>query len=283
MGERRRLAVLGSPISHSLSPRLHLAAYRHLGLDWSYDRIEMTADTLPAFLDGLGPEWRGLSLTMPVKNAVIPFLQERDELVELTQACNTAVFESGRWSGYNTDVTGIVTAFRSEGVDDVRTAVILGGGATAASALTALASLGAREVTVAVRDPRRAAGLLSLGETLSIRVQAKPLEDRLALATDAVVSTLPSGALVAGAAESIFPAALRKHAVLFDVAYDPWPSSLAQLWHETGGRVISGFEMLLHQAVAQVRIFAGDGIDTALSDEAAMRASMREAALHQQA
>ncbi len=142
----RRAAVLGSPIAHSLSPVLHRAGYLDLGLEWRYDAIEVTQESLAAFVAGCGPEWAGLSLTMPLKRAVLPLLDTRAALVDVVGAANTVVFGAGgERAGHNTDVAGIVAALR--GIDAAAgPALVLGGGATAASALAALAELGCLEV-----------------------------------------------------------------------------------------------------------------------------------------
>src|SRR4051794_12969885 len=100
----RRAAVLGSPIAHSLSPALHRAAYIELGLDWTYDAIECDEAALPAFVQSLDASWVGLSLTMPLKRAVLPLLAEMSETVRLTGAANTVLFRDGRTVGDNTDV-----------------------------------------------------------------------------------------------------------------------------------------------------------------------------------
>lgn len=263
--------MLGSPIGHSRSPELHSAAYRVLGLPWSYERVEMTGDALPQFLAGLGDEWRGLSLTMPLKRDVLPLLDERDELVTLTGVCNTVRLDAGRRLGYNTDVYGIVSAFIEAGVTSLRHVQVLGGGATAASAVVAAARLGAHRVAVSVRDPGRSRALVDLGPPLGIRIDIDRLGAPLADQPDAVISTLPNG-VDAGLA---FVDATKRGSVLFDVAYDPWPTSLAAEWLNAGGRVISGLGMLLHQAVMQVRIFTSGDPDRPLADEAGVLAAMR--------
>jgi len=129
-GQAARAAVLGRPIAHSLSPALHRAAYAALGLDWSYDAVDCGPDELAALLDGLGPEWRGLSLTMPLKAAVLPLLDDVAPLAAAVAAANTVVLRDGRRSGHNTDVHGIVAALAEVGVTSVSRAVVLGGGAT---------------------------------------------------------------------------------------------------------------------------------------------------------
>lgn len=256
-----RLAVLGSPIAHSKSPLLHSAAYRQLGLDWSYEAIEVTAEGLREFVESRDESWRGLSLTMPLKHHVIPLLTESDPIVTLTGAANTLVLNGMR--GFNTDVFGITEAFRRNGVPRLDRVQILGGGATAASALAAVAQLGAKEVAFTLRDPAKIVALEPLAAALGVAI-AETVE------ADAVISTLP------GHADHTFVIApeLRESAVLFDVAYDPWPSRLAAQW---SAPVISGLEMLTLQALAQVRIFVGGDPGLALDDEPAVLAAMRRA------
>ena len=275
-----RLAVLGSPIAHSKSPALQLAAYRALGLDWSYEAIEVTAEALPAFVESRGEEWRGLSLTMPLKRDILPLLDARDDLVTLTGGANTVLFDHGgrsgvTLSGFNSDVFGIVEAFRGAGIAAVGTADVLGGGATAASALAALAQLGARDIRVLVRDPDRSAGLTGLGNRLGVEVSIHSLlvQDRSLTVPDVILSTLP------GHSEHNFefPETVRQTSVLFDVAYDPWPSTFARAWTAAGGTVISGLEMLILQALAQVRIFVNGDPTAELDNEAEVLSAMRAA------
>jgi len=268
-----RLAVLGSPIAHSKSPALHAAAYHALGLDWQYEAIEANGDDLEPFIESRGDDWRGLSLTMPLKRDVLPLLDEIDPVAQLTGGANTVLFDAGRRRGFNTDVFGIVEAFRAAGVERVATAQILGGGATAASAIVALASLGALGVLVSVRDPRKVSSLVEIGELLGVDVVVRRLDEGSFGIPDTVVSTLP------GHSEYQFERAseVRESAVLFDVAYDPWPSALAQQWSAVGGTVVSGIEMLVLQALAQVRVFVNGHPDAVLDDEPAVLAAMRAA------
>jgi shikimate dehydrogenase len=272
-----QLGVLGSPIGHSQSPALHRAAYRVLGLDWQYDAIEVDAAGLAGFIGSRGPDWRGLSLTMPLKHEVMALLDVADPLAKLTGAANTLLFhhEKCDWSlrGFNTDVPGIVEAFRGAGVSQLGTVRILGAGATAASALVAVAELGARFAVVSARSAHALSALLELGNHLGIDVQASREDDSVdALVPDAVISTLPGGA----DHRYHFDSATRASAVLFDVAYDPWPSPLAARWLDAGGRVIPGIDMLVNQALFQVRIFVGGGPDRILPRESAVLAAMRE-------
>ena len=256
-----KAAVLGSPIAHSLSPVLHHAGYAALGLDdWTYTAIECAEAGLPALLDSCGPGWAGLSLTMPLKRAVLPLLDTVDPVATATGGANTVVFDDGRRHGYNTDVAGMVAALAEAGVTAPTSAVILGAGATACSAVAALRDLGLTTVTVAVRDPARAGALRSVADRLGLAVTLEPLADRGAgqlPPPDLLISTLPAGAadfLVEG-----WVAGVPAPACVFDVVYAPWPTRLARAMREAGATVVGGFELLLHQAGGQFELMTGQG------------------------
>ncbi|MDW4904274.1 shikimate dehydrogenase [Streptomyces sp. ADMS] len=253
--DARRAAVLGSPIAHSLSPVLHRAAYAELGLtDWTYDRFEVDEAALPGFLGGLGREWAGLSLTMPLKRAVIPLLDEVSETAASVEAVNTVVFGAdGRCVGDNTDIPGIVGALREHGIEQVDSAAILGAGATASSALAALARICTGEVVVYVRSEARAAEMREWGERLDIEVRTADWADAArALHAPLVIATTP-----AGATDVLSGAVPERPATLFDVLYHPWPTDLAARWSAYGGAVVSGLDLLVHQAVLQVEQMTG--------------------------
>ncbi|MFB6513958.1 shikimate dehydrogenase [Streptomyces virginiae] len=250
-----RAAVLGSPIEHSLSPVLHRAAYQELGLDdWSYDRFEIDEAALPEFVAGLGPEWAGLSLTMPLKRAIIPLLDGISDTAASVETVNTVVFtEDGRRLGDNTDIPGIVAALHERGVEKVPSAAILGAGATASSALAALARICSGEVTAYVRSAARADEMRQWGERLGVPVRtADWSEAAAALSAPLVIATTPAGTTDALAAS--VPAGA---GTLFDVLYDPWPTALAAAWAKQGGQVVGGLDLLVHQAVLQVERMTG--------------------------
>ncbi|MFF2851280.1 shikimate dehydrogenase [Streptomyces sp. NPDC058001] len=253
--ESRRAAVLGSPIAHSLSPVLHRAAYEELGLDgWTYDRFEVDETGLPGFFDGLGDDWAGLSLTMPLKRAVIPLLDTVSATAASVGAVNTVVFtDDGRRVGDNTDVPGMVAALRERGVESVESAAVLGAGATASSALAALARICTGEIVAYVRGPERAAEMRQWGERLDLDVRTADWADAgRALRAPLVIATTPAGATDALALE--VPA---RPATLFDVLYEPWPTALAARWSAHGGAVVGGLDLLVHQAVLQVEQMTG--------------------------
>ncbi|GII80857.1 shikimate 5-dehydrogenase [Sphaerisporangium rufum] len=249
----RRAAVLGSPIAHSLSPSLHRAAYQALGLrGWRYDAVECDEAALPDLLAGLGPEWAGLSLTMPLKRAVLPLLDSVAEQAARVGAVNTVIFSGGARHGENTDVHGIVQALAEAGVPPVRSATVLGGGATAGSALAALRELGLTEATLVVRDPARAGETRLVAERLGMSLELRTFAGLTAAPdTGLLVSTLPAG----GA--DPYAAVLADVPAVFDVVYTPWPTPLAAAVRAAGGTVADGFAMLVHQAVRQVELYTG--------------------------
>jgi shikimate dehydrogenase len=252
-------AVLGSPVAHSLSPVLHRAAYAELGLhDWDYRAVECTSEQLPATLLALEAEGlAGVSLTMPLKRGVIPLLARVDRMAADLEVVNTVLFggEAGVWWGTNTDVPGIVAALRGVNVaprrDDV--AWVVGAGATATSAIAALAQLGLGNAVVVARRPEAVASLPQVAMDVGVDIEVRGWGS-LPGCVDAplVVSTVPAGATDEFAVQVGRPAGL-----LLDVVYDPWPTRLAAAWRRGGAPVVGGLELLVEQAAEQVRLMTG--------------------------
>jgi shikimate dehydrogenase len=266
----RRAAVLGMPIAHSLSPVLHHAAYAALGLPgWHYGRHAVDEARLPGFVAALGPEWVGLSLTMPLKRVALEVADEVDPDAAAIGAANTLVRRAGGWFAANTDVAGIVETLREVGVRQVGRAVVLGAGGTAQAALAALRRLGEPAPTVLVRDPGRTAALQATAERLGVAPRIVGGFPAVALPpADVVISTVP-----AGAADALVGTALDPATVVLDVIYAPWPTALAEAAAAAGCRIAGGLEVLLHQAVEQVELMTGLPGPTA-----AMRAALMAAA-----
>ncbi|HWL02776.1 MAG TPA: shikimate dehydrogenase [Microbacteriaceae bacterium] len=266
--QRTRLAVLGRPIAHSRSPRLHGAAYRALGLDWTYERHEVREGGLAAFVDALDAHWRGLSLTMPLKPEALRLASTVSDVAEETGAVNTLLLGGSEGpAGYNTDVYGIIRALRDRGVDAVDHVVVLGAGATARSVVSAVRRMGAGTITAAARRPEAAGALADYARGLALEAVAVDLARGIPTGADLVVNTIPGGA----AAGFAFDESLTR-TTLLEIAYDPWPSPLVERW---AGPVVSGLDMLLHQAVAQVRIFVMGDPHEALPGEPGVLAAMR--------
>ncbi|WP_246126326.1 shikimate dehydrogenase [Nesterenkonia populi] len=297
-GEARRAAVLGSPIGHSKSPALHAAAYRHLGLEIGYARIEADETTLDDFLAGEGaePGWVGFSVTMPLKAAMVRHMTTSSMRVQDLGVLNTVVIREaeehhgGRrhLHGENTDVDGIVTTLREDGLSRDEPAggsfAVLGAGGTAAAALAAAAELGFGRARIYARTPEKAAAARPLAQRLGLELMIRPMaelgHDLADVRNSVVVSALPPSA--ADELVSQLPPLGVPFPPLLDVAYDPWPSALAAAWQERGGRVVSGLHMLLHQAVKQVELFtagtANPAAELSSAEHARMVDAMRAAA-----
>jgi shikimate dehydrogenase len=276
----RRAAVLGSPIAHSLSPVLHRSAYADLGLTWTYEVIECDAAGLPALLGGMDDAFVGLSLTMPLKRAVLPLCDVVSPLAAAVGAANTVTFDGigpfRRRRADNTDVGAMVAAIRARIAQIAGGPVaILGAGGTAAAAIAAVRELDLGGADVVVRDPARATELLAAADRLGVAVSLAswPAIDVVSRA-GLVVSTVP-----AGAADSL-AGVIRPGQLLFDVLYDPWPTPLASAAREAGAPVIGGLELLVRQAALQIELWSGRSLaDAAVgSMRAAGEAALRERA-----
>lgn len=247
----RRAAVLGHPIDHSLSPVLHRAAYEHFGLDWEYSAVDVTAGRLADFLGGLGPEWAGLSLTMPLKETVIDLLTDVEPVAAFVRAVNTVILDGPRRTGFNTDISGLKTIFDDVGVDSASTVTLVGAGATARSTVAALAATGVQSVLIVARRPSAAAELVEVAEALGLAAEPGRWPATTAdLASNLVVSTVP--AEVGSTFETP-----DSPGTLVDVLYHPWPTPLAAAWKLAGGPVVGGLELLVRQAVEQVALMTG--------------------------
>jgi shikimate dehydrogenase len=260
----RRAAVLGSPIAHSLSPVLHRAAYRRLGLtEWSYDAFDVTEDGLPGFVAGLDPAWAGLSLTMPLKRAIRPLLSRIGETARAVDAVNTVLVQpDGSLHGENTDVPGLVAALAERGVTKAGSAAVLGGGATAASTLAALSSVVTGPVSIYVRSPARAVELEPVAELYHLDLRVRPWSAGAeALGQDLLVNTTPTGA-----ADDLAGGLPAQVGTLFDVLYHPWPTALAAAWAARGGTVLGGQDLLVHQAALQVELMTAGHLAAGSAD-----------------
>ena len=246
-----KAAVLGSPIAHSLSPVLHNAAYKALYLEHTYSAVETKESELGKFLDTVDSSWLGVSLTMPLKEIAFDFAETCDELAVTTGAINTLVFGS-KICAYNTDVLGLIDAVAEIQVDAIDTGVIIGSGATARSALIALHNLGANQINCVARNEADVARMAKMASDIGVRFKHIELQDSNWMSAEVVINTTPLGVMDESAREVFSPSGL-----LLDVVYNPWPSQLAASWAVTGGSIVSGLTMLLHQAGHQVALMTG--------------------------
>jgi len=247
-----KAAVLGSPVNHSLSPILHNAAYGALGLDHTYNAIEISELGLGDFLEKVDTRWMGVSLTMPLKEVAFEYADSCDEVSRLTGAINTLVFgENIR--GFNTDVLGIVDALSDSATTQISSGVIFGSGATARSSLVALQRIGATRVNCVGRNKFDLERMATLSRDIGLDFESSPLDKSQWMTSDVVINTTPVGVMDEVAREVLSPTGL-----LLDVVYNPWPTQLAAAWAVSGGSIVSGLSMLLHQAGHQVTLMTGE-------------------------
>ncbi len=266
----RRAAVLGKPVGHSLSPVIHNAGYAAAGLGgWAYTAIECAESELAGLVAGLGADWVGLSLTMPLKEVALEVAVAVAPLAAALGAANTLLRRGDGWYAENTDAPGIADALRAAGAGPVNTVSVLGGGGTARAGIAAARELGAQRVTVYVRRPEAGEQLRGMAQALGVPLEVAPWARAAACRDDdVVISTVPVG-VADDLADGEWPAST----VVFDVVYHPWPTPLAQAAHRAGCRVVSGLDLLLAQGVRQFELFTG-----VAAPVEAMRAALTAAA-----
>lgn len=244
-------AVLGSPISHSLSPVLHRTAYAELGLDHDYQAIDVTTETFSQFISELDSTWLGLSLTMPLKEVAFDVAHEVTAVAVLARAINTLLIGDVIRAD-NTDVLGIVHAVNEMTSHPLTSAVIFGSGATARSSIIAASQLGVTEIQAVARNHTALAECRLIADKLNITFTDVPIADVTFTQHTLTINTTP-----AGVADAIADAVIDPHGPVLDVLYHPWPSVLAQRWHSADCLAIPGYLMLLHQAAKQVELMTG--------------------------
>ena len=260
-----RCAVLGSPITHSLSPAMHRAAYAELGLDWTYEAVELAEDALGAFLSALGDDVRGFSVTAPLKRRTAELVDEATEIVGRLGVANTILVEDTGLRSDNTDVPGAIAALLERGVERATSARILGGGATAASMAYAVSIMGAERVEFVVREPSRASAAAQVAKSAGLEVTIHTVDEPLIDKLDLLISTVPGD--VVGSRSHEFVESSR---AVFDVVYDPWPTPLAKAAEQADVRVVSGLDLLAHQAALQVELMTGSQVSPQLLRRSAL-------------
>lgn len=261
-----RAAVLGRPIGHSLSPVLHRAAYRALGVDWTYEAIDCGVDELPGLL-AERRDWAGFSCTTPLKRAVLDVADRVAPRAAAVGSGNTLYRAGDGWIAENTDAPGLAAAVVEAGVAP-RSMTLLGAGGTAQAALGAAVELGVTAVTVLAREPARTSEVRGSAERLGVAIDVRTFAAAGdAWEADLVVSTLPSRA-----ADPLAEREWHERQAVLDVVYDGWPTALAAAAARRGATVVSGALLLLHQAALQVELMTGRAAPVA-----AMREALRAA------
>ena len=240
--------VLGSPISHSLSPLLHNAAYKFLGVAASYSAFEVRSGNLQSFLDTDGSALNCLSLTMPLKEEAMSISTSISDISRKIQSGNTLHKVGGLWNLTSTDVEGFIHALRFNGRDATGNVLILGAGATARAVVAACNGI-SDTVTVVNRNPKREAAIRQAAPNLTIDFIAWNSEIKFDQ-FDLVVNTTPGDS-----ATQFVDTIDSARGTFFDVLYNPWPTQLLTHWRLAGGYGIDGLDLLIHQAISQIEIF----------------------------
>jgi len=246
-----KAAVLGSPITHSLSPILHNAGYQAQGLPHIYERHEVNESGLTQFVENLDSDWMGLSLTMPLKVAAFGVVDVFTPLVEISGSINTLIFGE-QILGYNTDIYGIVQACRELGLSSAQSCTIIGSGATARSAIVAAREMGVSHIELLARNAEAIRQCDAIANELGITLIAPAMDESQWQKSDLVINTTP-----ANVADKLLPEVTEVSGLLLDVIYHPWPTQIASRWQDAGGALCPGYLMLLHQAAAQYELFTG--------------------------
>lgn len=265
-----KFCVVGSPIEQSLSPVIHRAAYTYLGLDYGYEKQQVSSGDLQNFLELC--DHKGLSVTMPLKIEAAQVSVRRSVEVEATGVSNTLIRDRSGWSAHNTDVHGFEKVF--EDLHNPKSVTIIGAGATARSAALAVSKLYSPSVvTVIGRNPIAVAGLVEFCRSLGLRSDAGEPKTSAIEGADLIVSTVP-GEGFANLWSELAASASTPEGVLFDVTYNPWPSVAASSWK---GESISGLELLIWQAIGQVQLFANSQGESVATDTSELYKVMKNA------
>lgn len=247
--------VLGWPLEHTLSPTIHNAAFRRLGLDWVYLAFPVPPESLEAAVAGLRALGaRGANVTMPHKETVLPFLDSLTEEAASLGAVNTIENLAGRLVGHNTDVEGFTRFLQDDAGADVqgRSALMLGAGGAARAVGRALSDLGIGSLQVAARDLTRSEGLAEV--VPGVEGIGWERAARAAGEADVIVNCTPVGA----AGEDLLPdAVFRPGQVVIDLLYRPPKTPLQERARAAGAEAWGGLGMLVHQAAASFRIWTG--------------------------
>ncbi len=274
----RNLAVVGSPIEHSKSPLIHGSAYGVLGKPFGYSKVRIEKNNLRQFVDTLDHSWLGLSVTAPLKVEALRLAVTSDETSRITNAANTLLRTDEGWVAFNTDVFGMQKALEAANISEPKLVSVIGSGATAISAVLAVhRSYPSAKIQIAARNRETIRQIIEFGKAIGIKSMATVSLPKALSTSDLVLSTLPARA-IDQSVRKLNKAWFRKpRGVLFDVAYEPWPSEAAQLWIKHDLKVISGIEMLLWQAIAQIRIFTEGDPSVEVFNEPAVMLAMRDA------
>lgn len=258
-----RLCVIGDPVGHSLSPRIHRRFMERCGAAGSYEAVTVTAEALEDFVvQGRRGAWDGCNVTMPLKERILPLLDVVEPWTASCGAVNTVCFRNGRAVGYNTDGPGVVESLRLRGFTPAgQAALVLGAGGAAKAAALALAQAGCR-VTVCARTPEKAAALAARCGGVTVSWEDLP---RAAAEHGLLLNATPLGMEGSPEFESLdFVQALPTKAVVYDLVYHPTDTALLRAAGSRELTAVGGLALLVQQAALAFAHFTGIVPDAAL-------------------
>jgi shikimate dehydrogenase len=248
-----RGAVLGSPITHSLSPLLHTTAYEFLGIEASYFAFDVKSGGLAHFLSE-NDELNCLSLTMPLKEQAFDLADSVSAIAAQISSGNTLHRNNGQWQLTSTDVDGFVSSCHANNASLAGSVLVIGGGATARAVIGACNGI-SQVIHVINRNSDREKSIRSAAPLSEIIFHSWQVNE-LINSVDLVVNTTPAGV------GDFFRSSINQPTgVFFEVLYNPWPTQLLQNWREQGGNSVDGLELLIHQGISQIEIFSGSTVD----------------------
>jgi shikimate dehydrogenase len=268
------VGIIGWPVSHSLSPAIHNAAFAAAGLDWAYLPLPVGPESLRPALTGLAPlGFAGANVTMPHKTEAAELIPRLSEDATLLRAVNTIVVRAGELEGHNTDVAGFDRFLRRDAGFDAagRSALVYGAGGAARACALALARTGLARLTVAARDEARAAPLVKMVEAFGVPVTLVRPGDTGQLTADLVVNATPVGGSEAERAHPSLPS-LGADVLVIDLLYDPPSTDLQRRARDAGATAFGGLGHLLEQAALSFELWTGTPAPLEVMSAAALAA-----------
>ncbi len=264
-GKTKLLGIIGDPVEHSLSPVMQNAAINHLGLDYIYVPFRVRGENLENAIAGFKAiNLVGFNVTIPHKQAIIPFLTEITSIAQVIGAVNTVWRTTTGWKGTNTDVTGFIAPLKALSRDwDKMTPVVLGNGGAARAVVAGLAELGCRKIHLVGRNKDK---LAIFQQSWRHRPQITQIVTMhywenlpgLLPTADLIVNTTPIGMyphVDRSPIEASLMKKIKNDAIAYDLIYTPSPTRFLSLAQQQGATIIDGTEMLVQQGASALEIW----------------------------
>lgn len=253
----KTFAVIGDPIDHSLSPTIHNAAYRQLGLECTYIAYRIPKGQLDVEIDSLKKiKISGFNVTIPHKINVMEYLDELDENCKTIGACNTVINDDGNLKGYNTDMDGFLEPIKNRNISIHDSNILLFGAGGAARAIIAgLAKEKARHVTIVNRTTEHGLQLKEFSGSIGLNSEVKTIEEMNEFHADYDLIINSSSLGLKNESSPIPIKIINQETVVYDIVYKPVNTELIKESKKKNAEIIYGYEMLLGQAIRSFEIW----------------------------